>query len=461
MNQSILGIDLGTSSVKVLQWFTDGTVIKIKETYDGVGCEFWIKAVCGALRKLDTSSVTAVGLSSQVGTYVIDGSEIISWNSPEGKEELAALKKEIEPDIFLREISMPHPEIHSYPIPRLMYIKKHYGTFKTVCQPKDILCEMLTGNRVTDLYSFRGLVNLETAQYSEWGLAYAGAGKSQLPPVLRPWEKAGEIRNPETGLKPGTPVYVGCNDFFAGLLGMGIHGEVFDITGTSEHIGVLAKQLVADTKMVSGPFFKDYIHYGVTASSGASMNFCMRNFQQETEIEDCIWDNPPVFLPYLNGERAPIWNPDAGGVFFGINGQCEKRHLAYAVMEGIVFSIYHIYSGLSAKGSSLVVTGGAAKNRTLNMLKAELFHMPVKTRKENDTSALGAVMLAAVGSGLFENLEEASESLCKSDTVIYPQGKYREILLKRFEIYKKLYPSLETLFTEKENIDGTGKGEQK
>lgn len=454
MRQSILGIDLGTSSVKLLQWYTDGTVRKVKETYDGSGCESWIRAVYQAVGKIDASSVTAVGLSSQVGTYVVDGRDVISWRSPEGKEELDILRKEIGADVFLREISMPHPEIHSYPIPRLMYIKKHYGNFKTVCQPKDFLCEALTGNRVTDLYSWRGLANLETAQYSEWGLAYAGIEAGALPPVMYPWEKAGEVSNTQTGLKPGIPVYIGCNDFFAGLLGMGVRNEVFDITGTSEHIGVLTKQIIRDTKMVSGPYFQDFIHYGVTASSGASMDFCLKNFSPEADIEACIRDNPPIFLPYLNGERAPIWNPDARGVFFGISGQCEKRHLAYSVMEGIVFSLYHIYTQLSAEGGALIVTGGAAKNLTLNTLKAELFGMPVRTLKENDTSAMGAVMLAGVGNGLFDDLENAAHSLCKTDTVIYPTGAYRDILLKRFELYKKLYPSLEALFTEKENLTG-------
>ena len=80
--------------------------------------------------------------------------------------------------------------------------------------------------------------------------------------------------------------------------------------------------------------------------------------------------------------------------------------------------------------------------------------MPVRTLKENDTSAMGAVMLAGVGNELFDDLENAAHSLCKTDTVIYPTGAYRDILLKRFELYKKLYPSLEALFTEKENLTG-------
>lgn len=475
--KSILGIDLGTSSVKLLKWDPDGTVKKGKAAYEGKGCEFWLKALHTALKQIDVSQVGAVGLSSQVGTYIVNDRHIIGWDSPEGKEELAELLTEAEADKFLKEISMPHPMIQSYPIPRLKYIKKHFsdssdgGIFKTVCQPKDFLCEMLTGNRVTDPYSWRGLANLETGQYSEWGLRYAGVEKSQLPPIRKPQEMAGRVtfgrneRFKDTGLREGTPVYVGCNDFFAGLLGMGIKNEIFDITGTSEHIGILSPRLAVDTSMVSGPYFKDFVHYGVTASSGASMEFCRKNFPSEVELEECIQADPPIFLPYLNGERAPIWDPDASGVFFGIHKKCEKRHLAYAVMEGLVFSLYQIYEQLSrgeTEGIRMITAaGGGAGNRTLNTLKAEMFGMPVKTLKENDTSALGAVMIAATAEGVFESLDAAAERLCEAETVIYPSGKYRDVLMERFEIYKRLYPSLKSLFAEKRKIGGNQDGKKK
>lgn len=451
--KDILGIDLGTSSVKLLLLHEDGTIEKTKEAYGGIGCHYWVNALLDALKRIDVSSVSAIGLSSQVGTYLVDQKEVISWNSPEGKEELKRLKSEVDTDIFIREISMPHPDIHSYPIPRLMYIQKRYGEGRKICQPKDYLCQVLTGNLVTDIYSFRGLVNMGTEQYSSWALKRIGMKASQLPPVMSPFEEAGKVILKETGIPIGTPVYTGCNDFFAGLVGMGVQDDIFDITGTSEHIGVLTKGLIPETKMVNGPYFKDYVHYGVTASSGPSMEFCLRNFQPEADVGMCLKDNPPLFLPYLNGERAPVWDSDASGVFFGMNGECEKRHLAYAVMEGIVFSLYHIYEHLKTEGKkSVIVAGGASGNRTLNTLKAEMFGCQVKVLMENDTSALGAAMLAAVGCGKFNDIAAAAGEICRVKEMITPCGLYRDLLRKRFALYKQIYPSLRPLFAEKKKL---------
>lgn len=453
MRHNVLGIDLGTSSVKLLLWHEDGTMEKAKASYDGIGCQSWLNALRLALKQLDVSAVTAIGLSSQVGTYVVNKQHIIPWNSALGKEELLQLKSEVGVDTFIREISMPHPDISSYPIPRLMYIKKQFQMAEKICQPKDYLCQMLTGNYVTDRYSWRGLVNMETGQYSDWALDYVGIRKEQLPTVCSPFDQAGELLQTDLGIPGGIPIYMGCNDFFAGIVGMNVKKDIFDITGTSEHVGIITSELHPGTKMVNGPYFEQYVHYGVTASSGPSMEFCLKNFMPEVDITTCLEANPPLFLPYLKGERAPVWNPDATGVFFGIETQCEKQHLAYSVMEGIVFSLYHIYEQLHVKGKrSLIVTGGAAQNATLNRLKAELFDMPVKTLMENDTSALGAVMLAAVGCGIFPDLESAANVLCKVNDVIYPQGNYRELLLSRFALYKQIYPSVQHLFAEKKSL---------
>ncbi|MBO5460585.1 MAG: hypothetical protein J5983_02145 [Ruminococcus sp.] len=461
MKRSILGIDLGTSSVKLLLWNPDGTSEKIREGYEGEGCEAWVKALKRACQRIDKEKlghVEAVGLTSQVGTYIVECEKdrhIISWSDGAGKEELVQAKRDFTQDEFLKEIHMPHPDIISYPVPRLLYITKHFENVKRICQPKDYFCEVLTGNRVSDPFSWRGLAVLDgRLMYSEKLLAYIGVKAEQLPKLQLPVSCAGKVSGEEFDFLNGVPVYVGCNDFFAGLLGAGIKNSIFDITGTSEHIGVITQTLNKDTTMVNGPYFKDHVYYGGTASSGVSMNFCMENFMTEAEIERCLEKDPPLFLPYLNGERAPIWDAKAQGVYLGINGQCGREEMAYAVMEGIVFSLYHIYEHLNIeeKKDAMIVTGGAAQNQTLNRLKAELFDLPVKTLKEKDTTVLGAVMIAAVGTGIFENLDTAAEELCEMEAVIEPCGQFREMLLKRFEIYKKLYPSLQSLFIEKRRI---------
>ena len=451
--KSVLGVDLGTSAVKLLQRFSDGTVVKEKERYEEISPKGWWDAILRAMSRMELASVEAIGLSSQVGTYIVDDKEVISWNDPIGAEELTELKQTYSQKEFLAEISMPHPTIISYPLPRLMYIKKMYPAFQKVCQPKDFICEKLTGKCVTDPYSWRGLANLNTKIYSKKFLKDIGIEEDMLPQIIDFKEVAGNLLEgvvPGSDLREGIPVYVGLNDYYASLLGMGIWhvGDMFDITGTSEHLGILEDRVDMRTEMVSGPYLRQHVHYGVTGSSGASLDFGLQFSETgEMDIEETLGHNPPIFLPYVKGERAPIWDGNARGVYFGIQAGCSKEDMAYAVLEGVSFSLYHIYEKMGKpEAKEMRIAGGAAVNRTLGRLKAELFGIPVKVLKEHDTSALGACMVAELGIKWYQNEEEAMTSSVEMEETIYPTGKYQDILKQRFAVYKELYPALKDNF---------------
>ena len=447
--KSVLGIDLGTSAVKVLQRFSDGTIVKEKEQYEEISPKGWWNAIESVLRRMNLDSVEAIGLSSQVGTYIVDGKEVISWNDSIGAEELAEIKARYAQDEFLTEISMPHPNIISYPLPRISYIKRKYPKVKRICQPKDFICEKLTGNYVTDPYSWRGLANLERKSYSGKFLAAMDIEVEMLPRMIDFTEIAGTVKSDAlsgSNLKEGIPVYVGLNDYYASLLGMGVwnEGDMFDITGTSEHLGILEEEVNMETEMVSGPYLQHNVHYGVTASSGVSLDFGLQFSKTcEVDIAETLKHKPPIFLPYLKGERAPIWDGDARGTCFGIQAGCKKEDMAYSVLEGVCFSLYHIYEKMGKPDVKMMcVAGGAAKNHTLCNLKAEIFNVPVKILKEHDTSALGACMIAELGVGRYQNIPDAMEANVKVEETIVPTGKHREILKERFELYKELYPIL-------------------
>lgn len=451
--KSVLGIDLGTSAVKLLQRFEDGQVVKEKERYKEISPKGWWEAISRAMQRMELESVAAIGLSSQVGTYIVDDTEVISWNDPIGGEELAKLKGTFSQEEFLTEISMPHPNIISYPLPRLLYIKKTYPAFQKVCQPKDFICEKLTGKCMTDPYSWRGLANLNAKTYSKKFLKEMGIAEDMLPQMIDYTEVAGSTLKhtiPGSNLREGIPVYVGLNDYYASLLGMGIWntGDMFDITGTSEHLGILEDAVNMETEMVSGPYLRHHVHYGVTGSSGASLDFGLQFSKTgEMDLGETLKHKPPIFLPYLNGERAPIWDGDAKGVYFGIQAGCSKEDMAYAVLEGVSFSLYHIYEKMGQPEAKVMyIAGGAAVNRTLGQLKAELFGIPVKILKEHDTSALGACMVAELGVGRYQDAREAMSFGVQVEETLYPTGKYQETLKQRFAVYKELYPALKEHF---------------
>lgn len=444
--KALLGIDLGTSSVKLVKRYGDGRVEKATSGYGAKDPQGWWQAVLESFRQLDLTDVEAIGLSSQVGTYIVDEREVLSWDSPIGAEETAYVKQIFSQETFLEEISMPHPDVISYPMPRLLYIRRQYPEAKKICQPKDFICQKLTGNWVTDPYSWRGLANLETGTFSRKFLSWLGIEESQLPKMMRHTDLAGVTRDcADSNLPEGIPVYIGLNDYYASLLGMGIGkpGDMFDITGTSEHLGVIEEQTSLTTSMVSGPYLKNHVHYGVTASSGASLDFAL-NLKEDGKVslEEMMEKNPPIFLPYLRGERAPIWDGEASGMFFGIQAGCTKDELTYGILEGVAFSLYHIYEHMGRpEASQLCIAGGASVNPVLNRLKTELFRIPAYTLQEKDTSALGAVMVAGIGAGRFADEQEAIEACCHVKERLEPTGAMQTFLEKRYEIYKELYPA--------------------
>lgn len=450
MNKTILGIDLGTSSVKLMLRTADGSFIKAKASYAEKTTDGWRGAVKKAFADLPPMRIDAIGLTSQVGTYIVNGSEVIGWEAGVGRAESERMKVKYPQKVFIEEIAMPHPSIDSYPIPRLLYIKNHYETVRSVCQPKDWLCAELTGRMVTDRYSWRGLAHTKTGAYSALFLKEIGLSETVLPPIAAHDEIIGTTTaecEVAFGIPQGIPVVGGMNDFFSSLVGMGMgkNGELFDVTGTSEHLGVLQDEICAETNMVSGVYFDRFIHYGGTASAGASMDFGIRNFGLEgIDIGEILKKHPPIFAPYVNGERAPIFDSNARGVFFGIGADCGKRELAYAVLEGVVFSLYHIYENLGCPPCDrMVVSGGAAKDAVLNRMKAAMFRTRVCVPEETDTTALGAVMTAAKAIGATEG--EIQNRVVRS---FEPDDACGKIFAERYEIYKNIYPSLKREFAQ-------------
>lgn len=449
MSEDFLGIDLGTSSVKTVL-LRDGRVVqKSAAPCDTQDPEGWTGAIREALRKIPgRSRITAAGLSSQTGTYIVNEKYILPWSGKEGQKELAEIRERFTRRVFCEEIGMNHPMLTSYPLPKLLYSLRNIGNLSSFCQPKDLLYEYLTGSRVSDPYTWRGLANVETGTYSSFMLDVLGIPKEILPPLVRPWDCAGVVTLKaarKTGLPEGIPVYTGLNDYFAALLGMGVSipGDWFDITGTSEHVGRIENSLLPDTGLISGPYLEGYVHYGVTASTGAALSFGRKVFGQEPAWEDLTEDwirKAPVFRPYLKGRRSPDADPGATGSFTGIRSGCTAAHMAYSVLEGVAFSLYHIYgkilqeAGEMQSAGGIRLCGGASVNPVLNHLKAELFGSELWMMEEKDASALGAALAAMIGEGALAGPEEAS-SLCRVSKVIRPEGELTSLLEERYRIY--------------------------
>ena len=379
-----LGIDLGTSAVKLLLADRDGVIRKTRQEYSTISTDSYSStvrmALCDFLTEKERARLKGISVSSQVGTYITDEGNILGWWQSEGKTELEELTSEYGEDIMLHEISMRHPPIISYPLPRLYYIKKNYPKTKTVMMPKEQLILALTDNFVSDPYSYRGLYNFKKCELSSFFIKNIASDIS-LPKIINPTAVAGVVTKTAANyfsIPSNIPVYCGMNDFFAGLLGMGIInvGDCFEISGTSEHVGVITKEL--SERGVCGNYLEDFIQYGGTKSSGRACDFAISELSA-AELPNDIEPNSgtPVFLPYLTGERAPIYDENARGVFFGIDAGTKRADLAYSVLEGVVFSLYDIACDIGMEsGGRLITSAGSSSNPIMAKIKAELLAPP-------------------------------------------------------------------------------------
>ena len=457
-NKYYLGLDLGTSSLKGIYKIPGGDSFTAKIPYSENTVENWLSA----LEKFfaDTpqeirKNVGAVSISSQVGTYITEENKVIPWFSDPGKEELEIIKNTFSDEECIDALNMKHPDIISYPLPRLLYLKAH-NSGNVLQMPKELLIRHLTGNFVTDYFSMRGIADIKKG-YAKGMLTKLDLSP-ELPKLSSPFESAGTVLPSiakQYGLPEGIRVFSGCNDFFAGLLGMGVYdiGTAFDISGTSEHFGYISNQ--RNDSPVSGPYFNGFCSYGGTKSSGTSCDFAIKNFGKDIDLNFAKDQSTPIFLPYLHGERAPIFDEDARGVFFGINSSTTKKQMAYSVFEGVVFSLYDIANSVNLpKPEVLICGGGSAKDVAMNRLRAEIMGCNVKAVSDNDASALGASLIAMVGSGVYEDLPQCiKENVSYSEEIKYT-GLFTEILNKRFEIFKNVYQALKPTFKHYQKIYG-------
>ena len=442
--KKVIGIDLGTSSIKCLA-LGFGEPVAVTSAYAKEGPGGIVSALAGAFAwlgaRIALPQIEAVGLSGQAGSYMTAPPDNIHdvrlwlpWHAAGRESFLEKVLSEIGREAFFSMTGMYHPKLSSYPLPSILYIKNKYPKMLGDClllQPKDWLCGILTGCFFSDAASWRGLADWDTQKYAAKLIKYAGIDENKLPKIQNhaQIDKNGASL---TGLREGTPVAVGYSDFYSALVGMGAKeaGTCFDITGTSEHFGVIAEKPV-DAPLIFGRFGElgNYVHYGVTASSGKAVNMALTNlgFSAGDPRKAQIRDKAPVFLPYVNGERAPVFDPGARGIFCGVSDKCGPEDLSYSIYEGVVFSLYDIYQKLGCPEIKYIkATGKASGLEILGMLKASLFGVPVAVEKLDCGSAMGAAKMAG---GDWERCERIWE----------PDPALTGRLRRRFELYRRMY----------------------
>ena len=432
---------------------------------------------------VDANRIAGISLSAQMSSHLLvdaDGNALtrfVSWADQRAEKQSQEMEQAFSP-AQLRDLLgaslRPGP---SWPFPRLKWWRENEPALlaraRYIVQPKDWLLWKLCRNWVSDLSSLRGFAHQATGKVSTELSNWAGLPIDLRLPLAEPDSVAGTI-TPDLATELGLPrdlaVITGWNDLAAGALGsVGLTDEPmgFDITGTSEHLGVRHSAVTGPDSgctLADIPLIRNYrLRYGVTSSSGQVLDWYWKTFREKSAGESGYAElafevesigpgaDGLLFLPSLNGERAPWFNPRARGVLFGLSSRHSHAEMSRAVLEGITFLLLSIQRQLPIKPREIRICGGCGAMPAWNQMKADIFGVPVTTMEVSEAGCLGAAILAARALGFHSSLEDASKAMIRPARTYQPQPKWTEFYSDRHAAFEKLYLAVEPCFRDANN----------
>jgi xylulokinase len=484
----LLGVDVGSSSTKVGLFGLDGHAVAVssrsypteepKPGFKEQNPELWWEAVVSAIRDATkdagTSSLLAIGSTGHICSHTFVDAEGTVIRPSLGFQDLRAvtevdelLSKTTREELAV-ELGVDLPPAANWPLPRLLWFRKMepatLASARYLIQAKDFINFRLTGEMASDFSSNRGLVNLSSGLTAKKVLKKLGLRDDLLPPLYGPEQVMGHVSAQAaaaTGLPQGLPVVTGWNDLNASVLGSGAVtvGDAFDITGTSEHVGVVTSTKHSVPGLICAPFLPgQYLFYGVTSNGGGALSWYQRSFGLPLEEllrlaeQTAMGCNKLLFLPYLDGERSPIWDPRACGAFIGIRNHHQQGHFARAILEGVAFGLWQILELIEDEigpiTSPIIVSGGAARTRLWNQIKTDIWGRRTTVPENVHAAVAGAAMLAAAGTGNYATCEAAAGSMVRWKEKFSVVTDHHDTYQRLNSHFRKIYPALRQIFTE-------------
>lgn len=475
----LIGIDVGTTSVKAGLFTLDGTQLSAfserYETFRAEGGavtqnpEDWFRLVVKAFRLLTENvplaAIKGAGLTSQVNTHVFVDQALnpllpaFVWQDARCADAASVLDAQVSIDDKMGWWGAPLPIDASHVLARMAFVKHNHPDVwtktKWVLAPKDYCIAKLTGVIVTDPMTSFGIVDSKLEKIEALLSLVKGAGP-RLPDIARFAATAGTIK---TGLPcAGIPMVTGAMDAWSGFLGAGIanEGDAVYLSGTSEILGLVSNTKVPTPGVIAFPKCENLVvHAGPTQSGAASLDWASKLFNRPIDELLALAGNldpnvaTPLFMPHLDGERAPIWDPHSRGAFAGASALMDASHFTLAILEGVVYSVRLLLDSLeqSAAIEPLMLrhAGGGAKSDLWCQVRADVLGIPVQRLKNLDAGVAGAAMLAGLGAGVFGSIAEAAKAFVQVDRIFTPRNSVQERHDQRFAQYQSLYEQLKFL----------------
>jgi xylulokinase len=463
----LIGIDVGTTAVKAALFDNRGNAIRSfgqryptsrpAQGHVEQNAEDWMRLVHAALAELDTDGVKAIGLCSQVNTHVFvdaNGKALLpamTWADGRCADEAAKLDAQITTDEKLKWWGAPLPIDASHVLARMAYVAKHHpdiwANTRWVMAPKDYCLFHLTGEVATDPMTAFGIVDGNLSLIQRLLDLVPGAAE-RLPP-LAPFTKIiGKTRS-------DIPMVTGTMDAWSGLLGAGVSedGQALYLSGTSEILGIVSSQKAPVPGVIAFPRCEGItLHAGPTQSGGASVEWLSKLLgKSATEISELAASADttkplPLFLPHLEGERAPMWDINSRAAFARMNSSTGAAELSRAVLEGVGYSARLVIESLEASAclrpTEINHSGGGAASNIWCQIRADILGRPIKRTKMRDAGVLGAALMAGTGVGVFASLNEAAKKFVVMDRVFEPDTNEASRHDEAFGKYKLLYKQL-------------------
>ncbi len=482
-----IGIDLGTSSVKLLAMDETGAVLHTvsreypvsypKNGWSEQNPEDWLTGSLDGLSELldhlDRKKVNGISFGGQMhGLVILDENDkvirpCILWNDGRTEAETEYLngtvgKKKIAE--YTGNIAFA-----GFTAPKLLWIKKNepenFNKIRKIMLPKDYLAYMLSGVHSTDYSDASGmlLLDVKNKRWSKEMMEICSVKEEWMPKLFESYDAIGRLK-PELAEKFGIAdvvIAAGAGDNAAAAIGTGTvgSGECNISLGTSGTIFICSDSFRMDENNALHSFAHAdgaFHLMGCILSAASCGKWWVEDILHETDYQkedggiDKLGENRLFFLPYLMGERSPHNDPNARGCFFGISMETTRQDMMQAVYEGVAFALRDSLEVAKAEGIDVRTTkicGGGAKSEIWQRIIANVMDLKVNVLYNEEGPALGGAILAAVASGEFKNLEEKAKEIAKVKYTVTPDpesvARYRE----KYDVYRSLYPALKPCFS--------------
>ena len=482
-----IGIDLGTSAVKLLLMEGNGKIVRVTSReyplyfphpgWSQQNPEDWYKqsmdGLCELLDGIDKSQVAGISFGGQMhGLVVLDENDqvirpAILWNDGRTFRENDYLNQVIGKE-KLSEYTA-NISFTGFTAPKILWIKnnepENFARIKKIMLPKDYLAYRLTGVHCTDVSDASGMLlfDVKNRCWSEEMCEICGVHKEQLAKVYESYETVGMLL-PEIAQNLGLPetvkVAAGAGDNAAAAVGTGTvgNGQCNISLGTSGTIFISSDQFAVDKNNALHAFAHADGHYhlmGCMLSAASCNKWWMdeiigtKDYGTEQAAITKLGENHVYFLPYLMGERSPHNDPDARGTFIGMTMDTSRADMTQAVLEGVAFALrdsFEIAKSLGIQINRTKICGGGAKSLLWKKIIANVLNVKVDVPETEEGPGYGAAILAAVACSEYASVEEAAQKLLKVVDTVEPDAELAAKYEKRYAQFKQIYPTVKELF---------------